>query len=70
MLIDVSDLGITAFQFSMRLLNDYQVAVLPCDGFGPAGKSLVRIGLCVDDAKLESACQKIVDCIATFADKP
>jgi len=68
MLVDVSALQITAYTFSMRLLDGYQVAVLPCDGFGPAGKQLVRVGLCVDDAKLELACAKIVDCVAEFAD--
>jgi len=69
MLIDVTDLGISAYTFSMRLLNDYQVAVLPCDGFGHAGNTLVRIGLCVDDSKLEDACKRIVDCVAAFANE-
>jgi len=69
MLIDVSPLGLTAHQFAMQLLIDHNVAVLPCDGFGKAGKYLVRVGLCVDDAKLEKACEKIVDCIATLAQK-
>lgn len=32
LLIDVSELKISAHQFSMQLLNDYHVAVLPCDG--------------------------------------
>jgi len=68
MLIDVSALGITAHTFSMRLLDDYQVAVLPCDGFGRAGSKLVRVGLCVDDAKLEQACEKIVACISAYVD--
>ncbi len=68
MLIDVSELGISAHTFSMRLLNEFNVAVLPCDGFGEAGATLVRVGLCVDDAKLEGACQKIVECVAKFAD--
>jgi len=68
MLIDVTALKISAHTFSMRLLDDYQVAVLPCDGFGPAGKKLVRVGLCVDDAKLTLACAKIVECVAEFAD--
>lgn len=67
MLIDVSELGITAHAFSMRLLNNYKVAVLPCDGFGHAGNKLVRVGLCVDDSKLEGACQKIVACTDSFA---
>lgn len=69
MLIDVSELGISAYTFSKRLLNEYGVAVLPCDGFGQAGATLVRVGLCVDDAKLEGACQKIVECVGKFADE-
>jgi len=66
MLIDVSNLGITAREFCIDLLNKYNVALLPCDGFGKAGKTLVRVGLCVDDSKLESACTKIVSCIAEY----
>jgi len=69
MLIDVSELGTTAHTFSMRLLNEYNVAVLPCDGFGPAGSTLVRVGLCVDDSKLEGACQRIVDCVSAYVDE-
>ena len=68
MLIDVSELGISAYKFSMRLLKEYNVAVLPCDGFGHAGTTLVRVGLCVDDAKLEGACRKIVECVAAYRD--
>lgn len=67
MLIDVTALKISAYTFSMHLLDGYQVAVLPCDGFGPAGKNLVRVGLCVDDEKLTLACAKIVACVAEFA---
>jgi len=67
-LIDVSELGISAYAFSKRLLDEHNVAVLPCNGFGHAGAALVRIGLCVDDDKLEGACRKIVECIAAFSD--
>ena len=66
MLIDVSALGISAFQFSMHLLDQYKVAVLPCDGFGATGNKLVRIGLCVDDEKLVRACHRILECTETF----
>ena len=66
MLIDVTALGISAHAFSMHLLNNYDVAVLPCDGFGAAGHKLVRVGLCVDDAKLERACAKVVECVGEF----
>lgn len=66
MLLDVTALQVTAHTFSLTLLDNYQVAVLPCDGFGQAGKYLVRIGLCVDDAKLEKACRQIVACVAEY----
>ncbi len=66
MLIDVTALGVSAYTFSMSLLDEYQVAALPCDGFGQAGNMLVRVGLCVDDEKLETACRKIVQCVERF----
>jgi len=66
MLLDVSDLGISARDFCFSLLEHYGVSVLPCDGFGKAGRKLVRIGLCVDDARLASACKKIVQCVDTI----
>ena len=67
MLLDVSPLAISARDFGLYLLNNHNVSVLPCDGFGKAGKQLVRIGLCVDDEKLEQACYKIVQCVNELA---
>ena len=58
-LLDVAPLKITAFEFAMALLEQQKVSVLPCDGFGPGGRYLVRIGLCVDGKELAEACQKI-----------
>lgn len=58
-LIDVEALGITAFNFAVALLDAENVSVLPCDGFGPGGRFLVRIGLCVDGQALADACQRI-----------
>lgn len=68
MLLDVSPLSISARKFGLYLLDNHNVSVLPCDGFGNAGKQLVRIGLCVDDEKLEQACYKIVQCVNELAD--
>lgn len=67
MLIDVSDLGISAREFCFYVLEQHNVSVLPCDGFGRAGRNLVRIGLCVDDQKLELACNRIVQSVAQLS---
>lgn len=58
-ILDVAALNMTALDFALELLETHGVSVLPCLGFGPTGKYLVRIGLCVDDDKLATACKKI-----------
>ncbi|NND89659.1 MAG: pyridoxal phosphate-dependent aminotransferase [Granulosicoccus sp.] len=63
-LLDVEPLGMTAFEFAMGLLEERKVSVLPCDGFGPGGRYLVRIGLCVDGQMLSDAGRKICQFIA------
>ncbi|MEE9335578.1 MAG: pyridoxal phosphate-dependent aminotransferase [Granulosicoccaceae bacterium] len=65
-IVDVEPLKLTALDFAMQLLEKHAVAVLPCVGFGPTGKYLVRIGLCVDDDKLATACKKIQDFVKTL----
>ncbi len=64
LLLDVEPLGVTAFEFAVSLLDSQSVSVLPCDGFGPGGRYLVRIGLCVDGDELDGACVKIKQFIA------
>ena len=58
-LLDVSGSGRTAFEFAAGLLESKQVSALPCDGFGPSGNYLLRVGLCVDGDQLSTACQRI-----------
>jgi len=58
-LLDVAHTGLSAKQYAMELLERTGVAVLPCDGFGPTGASLVRISLAVDSLDLVSACNAI-----------
>lgn len=58
-LLDVEPLGMDAYTFAMALLSEENVSVLPCDGFGPGGKYLIRIGLCVDGDQLTEACHSI-----------
>ena len=59
MLLDVDPLGIDARRFALDLLERHAVAVLPCGGFGPGGRTLVRIGLCVDGERLTDACRAV-----------
>lgn len=66
-LLDVEALGVTAYDFAVALLEAECVSVLPCDGFGPGGRFLARIGLCVDGEELEAACIKIRHHIAQYA---
>lgn len=63
LLLDVEPLGVCAYDFAVALLNSKSVSVLPCDGFGPGGRYLVRIGLCVDGEALCDACQQISEYI-------
>lgn len=65
-LLDVEALGTTAYKFAVALLDTMDVSVLPCDGFGPGGRYLVRIGLCVDGEELENACSRIRQFIQSY----
>ena len=65
-LLDVEPLNVTAYDFAVALLDTENVSVLPCDGFGPGGRYLVRIGLCVDGEELCNACSRIRRFAATY----
>ena len=67
-LLDVAPLGLDARAFALDLLARHDVSVLPCGGFGPGGRTLVRIGLCVDGERLRRACEAIRDAVAERAD--
>ena len=59
--LDISELPLSAREFARGLLDGYNVAVLPCDGFGVEGGGLLRVSLCVDDERLVEACGRIVE---------
>ncbi len=58
-LLDVTQTGLSAKDFAMKLLDNTGVSVLPCDGFGAAGVNLIRMCLAVDSQDLVSACNAI-----------
>jgi arginine:pyruvate transaminase len=59
-LLDVRGTGFSADAFARRLLEREQVAILPCDGFGPSAAGHLRIALGVPDARLAEAGERIV----------
>lgn len=64
--VDVRELGVSSYEFARNMLAQYDVLVLPCDGFGASGKGLIRISLCVAEDKLIIACERIIDYVKTL----
>jgi arginine:pyruvate transaminase len=59
-LLDVRPTGMAAQQFAAGLLESEDVAVLPCDAFGPSAAGHLRISLTEPDARLAEAGHRIV----------
>ena len=59
-LLDIRATGMAARQFAAALLESEEVAVLPCDGFGPSAVGQLRISLTAEDAVLEEAGRRII----------
>lgn len=57
--------GLTSKEFSLRLLNEYNVACVPGTAFGPCGEGFVRCAYATGMDKLQEA----LDRIATFVKK-
>jgi aminotransferase len=51
--------GYTSQNFADKLLNEADVAVAPGNGFGEFGEGYIRVGLLVDEDRLEEAVQRI-----------
>ncbi len=58
-LVDISKTKLSCFDFSQKLLHDYNVAVMPGDSFGAQAKDFIRISLTNPDVKLREACERI-----------
>ncbi len=57
--LDVAGTGLDANRFAEQLLADMAISTLPCTGFGSSCNTLVRIGLCVPEAQIAVACERI-----------
>jgi len=59
-LFDVRGTGLSSAEFAQALLERENVALLPCDGFGPSAVGYLRIALTVLEPRLEEAGRRIV----------
>jgi arginine:pyruvate transaminase len=60
-LLDIRGTGMAAQQFAGALLESEEVAVLPCDAFGPSAAGHLRISLTEPDTRLAEAGRRIVN---------
>lgn len=66
-LLDIRGTGMAAQQFAKLLLEREDVAVLPCDAFGPSAAGHLRISLTEPDERLAEAGRRIVRCAEALA---
>jgi aspartate aminotransferase len=67
MLVNVKASGLSARDFTMRLLEDLGVAVAPGEVFGPGGDGFVRISLAREPDEIAEGMTRIARAIDTFA---
>jgi len=70
MLVDVARAGLSAREFTFRLLDEFRVAVAPGEVFGPGGDGLVRLSFAVEADELAEGLSRIAAAIDAFAARP
>jgi arginine:pyruvate transaminase len=66
-LLDIRGTGLGAEDFARALLEREDVALLPCEGFGPSAVGHLRIALTAPEPRLEDAGRRIVRFARTLA---
>jgi arginine:pyruvate transaminase len=66
---DIRGTGLGSEEFAHQLLVQENVAVLPCDGFGPSAMGHLRIALTAPEARLEEAGRRIVRFVVELVEK-
>ncbi|BBH46501.1 pyridoxal phosphate-dependent aminotransferase [Pseudomonas sp. KU43P] len=61
-MVDIRETGLSAQDFSNRLLDQHGVSVLAGEAFGPSAAGHIRLGLVVGEAPLREACRRIALC--------
>ncbi|MCE1117708.1 MULTISPECIES: pyridoxal phosphate-dependent aminotransferase [Pseudomonas] len=63
-MVDIRETGLSAQDFSNRLLDLHGVSVLAGEAFGPSAAGHIRLGLVLGAEPLREACRRIVLCAA------
>lgn len=61
-MVDVRQTGLGGYDYAEMLLEQFNVAVLPTDAFGPSGEGHIRVNLGTADELLETACERMIAC--------
>ncbi|MEN8641871.1 pyridoxal phosphate-dependent aminotransferase [Pseudomonas sichuanensis] len=61
-MVDIRETGLSAQEFSNRLLDLHGVSVLAGEAFGPSAAGHIRLGLVLGAEPLREACRRIVLC--------
>ena len=67
MLVDIARSGCSARDFTLRMLDDFHVAVAPGEVFGPGGEGLVRISFACEPDELAEGMTRIAAAIERYA---
>ena len=65
----ITSTGLDEGEFARRLLTEFKVAVVPGTAFGDAGKGHVRACFTANEQKLNAACDRIEQMLATLGTK-
>jgi arginine:pyruvate transaminase len=66
-MLDVRALNISGQDFCNGLLDEYDVALIPCDGFGESGVGLIRVSACDSPQRLRQASERIAKYVASLS---
>lgn len=66
---DITSTGLTAEEFATRLIEEYQVAVVPGDVFGAGGASYIRCCYATDINKIKIALERIAAMVKNLKSK-
>ncbi|MEX3816490.1 pyridoxal phosphate-dependent aminotransferase [Paraburkholderia sp. BR13439] len=59
MMIDIRETGLSTYDFTWKLFREKGVSLLDASLFGPTANGFVRLGLVVDEQRLNEACYRI-----------
>ena len=65
-MLDIRQLNIPGQDFCSSLLDQYDVGLIPCDGFGPSGAGLIRVSACDEAPRLIEASERIKKFVASL----